>query len=61
MWAARCRVVHPNGTRGLPSRKKASDEGESELNRSELKEMPITRRFYVGTASIKANAPARTL
>ena len=48
MWAARCRVVHPNSTRGLHSRKKASDEYTCELNRSGEKEMPITRRFYEG-------------
>ena len=48
MRAARYRVVHPHDTRGPPSRRKASDEYASELNRSGLKEMPITRRFYVG-------------
>ena len=48
MRVARYRVVHPHDTRGPPSRRKASDEYASELNRSGLKEMPTTKRFYVG-------------
>jgi hypothetical protein len=48
MWAARCRVVRPDGTRGLPSHQKASDEYAEELTRTGRKEMPVTRRFYVG-------------
>ena len=53
MWAARCRVVHLNGARGLPSRQKASDGCASELNRPGLKEMPIAKLFYVGLPSSK--------
>ena len=48
MWVARCRVMHPGGMRGLPPRQKAPDEYASELNRSGLEEIPITKRFYMG-------------
>ena len=48
MWATRCLVVHPNGRRGLSLRQKTSDECASELGRPGLKDIPITKRFYVG-------------
>ena len=53
MWAARCRVVHPVGTVGMPSYKKVSDEYTGELGRSERKMMPITRRAYMGLPASK--------
>ena len=37
-----------DGTTGLPSRKKASDEYANELSRLGRKRMPITRRSYTG-------------
>ena len=48
MWATRCRMVYPDDTTDLPSRKKASDEHTSELNQSGRNQMPITRRSYMG-------------
>ena len=43
-WAARCRLVHPGGTVGLSSRKRATHEYASELTRTGQRLMPITRR-----------------
>ena len=63
IWVAKCRVVRPNDTRGLPSRQKknTSDAYSSELSRPGLKKMPITERFYVGLPPSKARGPARTM
>ena len=47
-WAAQCRLVHPNGTVGMPSRKRASHEYGSELTRTGRRLMPVTRRSYLG-------------
>ena len=46
MWAARCHVVHPDGTTDMPSLKKASNEYTGELSQSERKMMPITRQSF---------------
>ena len=56
MWAARCKLVHPDGTSGLPSRQRASAEYTSELERTGMRRMPVTRRFYMGMPPSKRRA-----
>ena len=46
--AARCRLVHPDGTAGLSSRKRASNKYATELTRTGWELMPITRCAYMG-------------
>ena len=53
MWTERCKLVHPDGTTGLSSRQRASAEYTGELERTGLRQMPVTRRFYMGIAQSK--------
>ena len=55
MWAARCRMMHPNGTHGVSSRQRASDEYAQTLIRTKRRTMPVTRRFYMGLPPTKRN------
>ena len=55
MWAARCRMIHPNGTHGVSSRQRASDEYAQALIRTKRRTMPVTRRFYMGLPPTKRN------
>jgi hypothetical protein len=55
MWAARCRMIHPNGTHGVSSRQRASDEYAQTLIRTKRRTMPVTRRFYMGLPPTKRN------
>ena len=56
MWAARCRMIHPDGTTGSSPRKFAADEYAATLERTRRKHLPVTKRIYMGLPTSKWKA-----
>ena len=48
IWAARCRMIHHGRTGSVSSRKAAAGEYAAALLRTRRKDLPITKRIYMG-------------